>query len=125
MAPLEVIDVDALEDVDPDAYEQEQLAAAIAASLADVLEQPAIEPPAVVSALPPRSRPFLIVDHSHSDPSSTTGSDFLKERAALERARLERLKRLRSADDDAAFPSQSPGAGSSSEAKPDRTIKRV
>ena len=124
-----------LVDVDPHAYEEAQLAAAIAASLADVDELPSIS-----GSTPPRaSRPIDAISvGSSSNPSSPrSGSDraqspdpvqtlpsaepaadiqasaFLGERAALERARLVRQKRRREETTDESLP-QTPGAGPSS-----------
>jgi hypothetical protein len=122
-------------DIDPRAYEDAQLAAAIAASLADVEEQPPISG----STPPGASQPIDVISvTSSSDPSSpppendraqspdpvqtlppvkiaaeVESSAFLSERAALERARLTRQKRRREETTDESLP-QTPGAGPSS-----------
>jgi len=120
-------------DVDPHAYEEAQLAAAIAASLADVRM-----PPISGSASRPASKPVDVIsigsssgasspcpEHAHahsSDPVQTLPNvdpvvntqppAFLSERAALETARLARQKRRREEAAEEGLP-QTPGAGPS------------
>lgn len=143
----------ALVDVDPHAYEEEQLAAAIAASLAEasaptattrssatVLETSVIEIDSSDSesdfGAAPGSRLFLDDDspdrprRATASSSSTTlliaaepkqdgktvaaessMSAFMRERAEMERARLDRQKRRR---DEFESQEETPGAGSSS-----------
>lgn len=130
-------------DVDPGAFEEEQLAAAIAASLANV------DTPKVESASKPEPADIISLASSSSERSdsetpishpsgqnpssgaamapsasrsnndavadpSPSQSVFRSERAALEQARLERQKRRRE-DEEAILgpPSQTPGAGPS------------
>ena len=116
-------------DVDPRAYEEAQLAAAIAASLADVGMPPisplASKPVDVISidSSSDASSPCPEDAHTHSsDPVQTLPNvdpvvntqppAFLSERAALERTRLARQKRRREEAAEESVP-QTPGAGPS------------
>ena len=130
---LERVDI-SLTDVDPRAYEEAQLAAAIAASLADV----GVQPPSPRPAPPRSSKPVDAISiSSSSGPSSPSSEDvraqtpgpayslsavnpttdamssvFLIERAGLEQARLARQKRRREEMPEERLP-QTPGAGPS------------
>lgn len=132
-----------LVDVDPRAYEEAQIAADIAASLADISKAPAA---VAESASTSRRKDVDVISiGSSSGPSSPrlaanktadltsrvasaqldsatrpagevsmavhTSSGFINERAELEKARLERLKRRREESGDTN--SQTPGAGPS------------
>jgi len=118
-------------DVDPRAYEEAQLAAAIAASLADVGMPPTISGPAAskpvdvisIGSSSGASSPCPENAHAHSsdpvqsfpnvDPAvDTQPPAFLSERAALEKARLARQKRRREEAAEENL-SQTPGAGPS------------
>lgn len=133
-----------LVDVDPQAFEDEQLAAAIAASLAEEQARSGV-PPSTEGAGPSRSAPvsrtngFEIISDSESerdaspapgesdtpvprpvDVAPTSSNSFLSERAQLEKARLERQQALkRQRDEDQ---SSSNAAGPSNQTS-DRPMK--
>ena len=100
----------AMEDVDPQAWEDQQLALAIALSLAD-------QPP---------SHSLVDLGDTHG-PAHTTAKSFLSERAEMEMARLARQKRHFVDEAAEAEKLQSPGAGPSRLVDPEshRPAKRL
>ena len=154
MARHEVIDLtESSSEADPEAFEEEQLAAAIALSLAELkhqqehpttpssrsLEQQkdvqttnssshASRSPSVDSSVVDLTRNIVNSNDSDVGASSSSNSaappmsEFLRERAALEKARLERQKRSLDASMDSSMQSQTPGAGPSS--MPDGLVQR-
>ena len=88
----DIIDVDALSDVDPDILEQRQLEEAIALSLSE--SHGVIDTGDDNNDVPRVATDHLASDRStHEAESRAPVSDFIRERKLLEEARLQRRKR--------------------------------